>query len=365
LQALNTSPSPRFTRTLSFALFLTSLLWVFAAQTIAASASAGLSNWFDIVDERLLISSIIQFFLLTLGFAVLQSISGRPRKLGEVLGLPRRATAREEWTIGAALGWGAMVLAVLPMAIFGSLRVHFSTQLHSFELLFINLATLFMAAIAEEVAFRGFAFRRLIDATGPITATLTSAIIFGLVHLQNPDSTWIGVLITMLAGVLFSVAWFRTHGLWLPWGFHFAWNASMGLLFGLPVSGYTIFSSVVETRAVGRTWLTGGDYGPEAAFFTLFAVLASIVVIIFVTRDYAWNYTHPPIVPGGYPLDVAPPPAHAAMEQDAQQAAAGSLVQILPTTPNTMSVERQSVEHPPVESEPAQPQPVEPYEQSS
>jgi membrane protease YdiL (CAAX protease family) len=362
LQALNSSPSPRVTRTLNFALFLTSLLWVFASQTIAATASRGICNWLDLVDERLLISSLISLFLLAIGFAVLQSISGRPRKLGEVLGLPLRATAREEWTIGAALGWGAMVLAVLPIAIFGSLRIQFSTQLRSFELLLINLATLLVAAIAEEVAFRGFPFRRLIDATGPVTATLTTAIVFGLVHLQNPDSTWIGVLITMLAGVLFSVAWFRTHSLWLPWGFHFAWNASMGLLFGLPVSGYTIFSSVVETRAVGRIWITGGNYGPEAAFFTLFAVLASIVVIIFVTRDYAWNYTHAPIIPGGYPLDVAPPPAHAAMEQEAQQTAAGSLVQILPTTPNSMSVDR-----PPVTSAPAQadPQPVEPFEQSS
>ncbi len=365
MQALNSSPSPRFTRTLNFALFLTSLLWVFASQTIAAAASRGICNWLDLVDERLLISSILQLFLLAIGFVVLQSISGRPRKLGEVLGLPRRATAREEWTIGAALGWGAMVLAVLPIAIFGSLRIQFSTQLHSFQLLLINLATLFAAALAEEVAFRGFPFRRLIDATGPVTATLTTAIVFGLLHLQNPDSTWIGVLITMLAGVLFSVAWFRTHGLWLPWGFHFAWNASMGLLFGLPVSGYTIFSSVIQTRAVGRTWITGGNYGPEAAFFTIFVVLASIVVIIFVTRDYAWNYTHTPIIPGGYPLDVAPPPAHTAMEQQTQQAAAGSLVQILPTTPGTMSVDHQPIPSPPEQPRPADPQPIEPFEQSS
>ncbi len=41
----------------------------------------------------------------------------------------------------------------------------------------------------------------------------------------------------MLAGVLLSIAWLRTHGLWLPWGLHFAWNASLGILFGLPVSG--------------------------------------------------------------------------------------------------------------------------------
>jgi hypothetical protein len=119
---------------------------------------------------------------------------------------------------------------------------------------------------------------------------------------------------------------------------HFAWNASMGILFGLPVSGLGDFSSVIRTRAVGRHWLTGGAYGPEAAFFTLGAIVIAIVVLLLVTRDYAWHYTHPPIIAAGYPLDVAPPAAHAAMEQEAQ-AGPGALVQILPTTPGTMSVQ--------------------------
>ncbi len=109
-------------------------------------------------------------------------------------------------------------------------------------------------------------------------------------------------------------------------------------------------------RALGPKWLTGGSYGPEAAFFTLIAILALIVVLLLVTRDYAWNYTYPPIIPGGYPVEVAAPDAHAAMEEQAQPATP-ALVQILPATPATMSVQ------PP--PQPAEPQPVEPFEQSS
>jgi membrane protease YdiL (CAAX protease family) len=339
LQELNTSPSRRFTRSLNFALFFVSLLWIFASQTIAIIASRGLAVWFNMSDGRILISSCLFLFLLTLGFTVLQAISRRPSSLGEVLGLPARATAREEWAVGAALGWGTMVLAVLPIALFASLRIQFVLTRHAFAMLFVNFATLIVAALAEEVAFRGFPFRRLIDATGPVTATLVTAIIFGLLHRLNPNATWIGTINTMLAGVLFCVAWFRTHGLWLPWGLHFGWNAALGTLFGLPVSGLSDFSSVIQTRAVGYGWITGGSYGPEAAFFTFFALLVCIIVLIFVTRDYAWEYTHPPIVAGGYPLDVAPPPAHVAMENQAQQSAANSLVQILPTTPNSTSVQ--------------------------
>ena len=353
MPALNTSPSHRFTRTLNFALFGASLLWVFAAQIIAAAAARGLVNWLGLVDEHLLISSLIFLFLLGLGFVILQAVTGRSRSLGEVLGLPRRATAREEWSVGAALGWGTMVFAVLPIAIFGSLRIRFFTTPHSFLLLFLNIGTFLAAALAEEIAFRGYTFRRLIDATGPITATLITAVLFGLVHMLNPNATWIGVLITMLAGVMFCVTWFRTHGLWLAWGLHFAWNASMGLLFGLPVSGLTDFSAVVVTRAIGPAWLTGGSYGPEAAFFTIIAVLLCIGVLLFVTRDYAWHYTYPPIIPAGYPVEAAPPVAHAAMEQAIPPAGA-SLVQILTTTPDTMSVQ-----HPAIQPNGSGPQPVE------
>jgi len=329
------TPTPRSSRPLQIALFGASILWAFAAGELATSAARGISGRFNLQAEQTLISSILFVFLLAVGFSLLQAISGQRAALRDVLGLPSRSTAREEWTLGAALGWGAVLLAVLPIALFASLHVRFWTSPRSFLLLFINLGTLLIAALAEEIAFRGYPFRRLIQATGPIRATLLLSCLFGLVHAGNPQATRISVAITMLAGVLFSVAWFRTHGLWLSWGLHFAWNASMGILFGLPVSGLDNFSSVIDTRAVGPVWLTGGTYGPEAAFFTLFAILAALLALVVLTRDYAWNYTHPPIIAAGYEVTIAPPAAHTAMEK---AAAPPPLVQILPTTPQTRSV---------------------------
>jgi hypothetical protein len=117
----------------------------------------------------------------------------------------------------------------------------------------------------------------------------------------------------------------------------------MGILFGLPVSGITDFASIIETRAFGRPWLTGGDYGPEGAAITAIVLLIGIVVLVRITRDYAWHYTYVPIVAAGYPMEPAPPAAHVAMVQQAEQAeqarpaAAVSLVQILPSTPQTRS----------------------------
>jgi membrane protease YdiL (CAAX protease family) len=343
LHPLESTTQRRSERTLQFALFITSVVWFLAADTVAGRAARGISVRFGLTADRPLLTSVFLLFLLALGFSILQAVARRRSSIREVLGLPKRPTARREWQLGAALGWTLVLLAVLPMALAGTLNIQLWTQPRAFGLLLLNLITLAVAALAEEVAFRGYPFRRLIEAIGPVAATITMSLLFGLGHALNPGANWTSTLVTMLAGLLLSIAWLRTHGLWLGWGFHFAWNTSMGILFGLPISGINDFASIVQTRSFGRPWLTGGDYGPEGANFTAVILLIGIVILIRITRDYAWHYTYVPIVAAGYPMEAQPPAAHVAMEQQAQQAqqaksaAAVSLVQILPATPQTRS----------------------------
>ena len=341
MHALESTTARRSERLLQLALFITSVVWFLASDTVAGHAARGLSERFGLDAARPLLTSVFLLFLLAIGFSILQAIAHKTSTLREVLGLPKRPTAKREWQLGAALGWGLITLAILPMAAAGTLNVQFWTQLRAFGLLLVNLATLAVAALAEEVAFRGYPFRRLIEAVGPVAATIAMSLLFGLGHVLNPGATWDSTLVTVLAGILLSVAWLRTRGLWLGWGLHFAWNASIGVLFGLPISGINDFSSVIQTRAFGKLWLTGGDYGPEGAAFTVIVLLVGIGVLVRLTRDYAWHYTYVPVVGAGYPMEAQPPAAHVAMEQLAQQtrpAAPVSLVQILPSTPQTRSV---------------------------
>jgi hypothetical protein len=230
------------------------------------------------------------------------------------------------------------VLAVLPIALTGSLHVAFWAEPRAIRLLLVNLAAIAAASLAEEVVFRGYPFRLLVEAIGPVGATFGMSLLFGLARALQHGAARTGIFIAMLSGIVFSVAWLRTHGLWLAWGMRFAWVASMGVLFGLPVNGSVDYSTLIQASTFGSTGLTGGDYGPDGATFTAIALTAGLIVLIRVTRDYVWHYTHAPIVPGGYPMDIAPPPAHAAMEE-AQQARAPELVQILPTTPQNRSAD--------------------------
>ena len=199
-------------------------------------------------------------------------------------------------------------------------------------LLLLDIAVLLVAALVEEVAFRGYPFQRLIEAVGPALATVFASALFAVVHITNPDATLASTLVTMFAGWLLSLAYLRTRALWLPWGLHFAWNASMGLLFGLPVSGLRIFSPVISTNANGPFWLTGDGYGPEGSGLAAIVLLIGLAVLTRVTRDFAYQYAQPVIIPGGMPVDID---AGARRQHEAAMASPGEptepkLVQILP-----------------------------------
>jgi membrane protease YdiL (CAAX protease family) len=324
-------------RVLQIARFAAAIAWSVSSRLLSSSSARGLTNRFDMDAWQPLLSALFLVFLLAVGFYLLEVIARRPASARSVLGLPRRSTSSEEWLIGAAIGWGMVVLAILPMALAGSLHVSFWTEPGTLRLFIINLLSVAATSLAIEVIFRGYPFRCLIETMGPVAATLAMSILFALAQVLINGATSTGIFIAILMGIVLSIAWLRTHGLWLAWGIHFAWAASMGLLFGLPVSGNTDLSVLVETTAVGHRWLTGGQYGPEGSRLTAVALVVGLIVLVRVTRDYAWNYTHVPIVAGGYPMEVKPPAAHVAMEESAQQNRPAALVQILPTTPQERS----------------------------
>jgi uncharacterized protein len=323
-----------------FCVWVAALLWFLCARLLAESAATGIASRFELSDEEPLMASVFLLFLLVCGLAVLRALERRRAPLRLTLGLPRRRTAREEWAIGGAVGWGLAVVPVALLALMRGLNVELWTQPRAYELMGLNLATLFVATLVGSVALFGYGFQRLVEATGPIRATLVLMLLTGgaaatmTTPLGTPDG--VRILIEMLATLLLALCWFRTHGLWLGWGLHFAWAASTGVLFGLPLRGKLDFASIVDTRVSGPLWLTGGSFGPGAALFSIVLLLTAIPILVRLTRDYAWNYTHPPLIPAGYDVTIPPPAAHVAMEQSAlaaQPVNPASLVQILPATP--------------------------------
>ena len=111
---------------------------------------------------------------------------------------------------------------------------------------------LLISATNEELVFRGYPFQKLVESLGPPGAVAVSSACFGLAHLGNSHHTWISTVNTMLVGVPLSIAYLRTRSLWMPVGIHFAWNYVQGFVFGLPVSGFTFPTTLLNAQSSRR-----------------------------------------------------------------------------------------------------------------
>lgn len=97
-----------------------------------------------------------------------------------------------------------------------------------------------------------------------IIATLATSALFGLMHAFNPNSSYIAVINIILAGIVLAVPYVLTGKLGLSVGLHFSWNFMQGAVFGFPVSGTRLDTSIIQIAQQGPDLWTGGAFGPEA-----------------------------------------------------------------------------------------------------
>lgn len=125
-------------------------------------------------------------------------------------------------------------------------------------------AVLLVVAVDEEIRFRGLIFRTLDQGAGSWVAMAASGVLFGLLHADNRGATPLGVAVVAAGGVMLAACYLLHRSLWIPIGFHFAWNTTMGLVLGLPISGARI-PALLRVDAAGPDLWTGGRFGPEAS----------------------------------------------------------------------------------------------------
>ena len=175
--------------------------------------------------------------------------------------------------LGLGLGAGAAALMLVAPLVAGTGQlVEQAGVPFSWATLIFYLIALGAAAMGEEMIFRGYAFQLLIEKIGPFATVLPVAVIFGLTHSSNPHATVLGIINTVLWGVILGVAFLRSRDLWLPIGLHFGWNLVLPL-FGVNLSGLTIEVTRYHYRWDLLPLWSGGDYGPEGGLLaTIFVV---------------------------------------------------------------------------------------------
>jgi len=114
-------------------------------------------------------------------------------------------------------------------------------------------------ALFEEWFFRGYFQFTLTKGIGFWPAAVVTSALFGYAHHTNSGETIAGTLSAGAVGFLFCLLLRRTGDLWMPIGFHAAWNWSETYFYGVPN--------------------IGGSVGPEGSWLCVALMAASYLVI--------------------------------------------------------------------------------------
>ncbi len=214
-----------------------------------------------------LVTAIIAYVVLTFVMeARVWPIEIAPRRLLDLLR-------------GMALG--ALIIAVCVgfLALIGVYRVEAIYWEYNPLAAFVSYGL--VAAVSEEILFRGVGFRLVEEGLGTWAAVAISGLVFGLSHLGNQYATvWGAIAIAIEGGILLAGVYALTRSLWWCIGVHFAWNIVQGPVFGSIVSGAGLNDSWLVSSWTGPEILTGGTFGLEASIVPV--VLAGTLGVILL-----------------------------------------------------------------------------------
>ncbi len=190
--------------------------------------------------------------------------------------------ALQEWGYGLLVGAGAMTAVVGVIAALDG--YHITGYNFSANVVIDTAAMAIISGIPEEILLRGIVFRFLEKWLGSVVALALSALLFGILHLNNPNASWLAAIaIALEAGIMLGAIYMLTRRLWAAIGLHMAWNSVQGGVFGIKVSG-TDAPGLIVSEPRGSDWLTGGAFGAEASIPAI--IICTSIGLYFLWRAY-------------------------------------------------------------------------------
>jgi membrane protease YdiL (CAAX protease family) len=187
---------------------------------------------------------------------------------------------------GLAIGAAVMALIVAALWTFGWVTI----EPKAIQGASLALRDSIRSGVLEELVLRLVFFRLIWRAFGIWPALIIAPLLFGALHLANPDSSLFAAA-CLIAGEGIGIGLYLITGrIWAPIGMHAAWNFTQGWVFGAVVSGTVgIAGGPLALRPVSGVAqaLSGGGFGPEASLAALVVstVASALVLGVAWKRD--------------------------------------------------------------------------------
>jgi membrane protease YdiL (CAAX protease family) len=192
--------------------------------------------------------------------------------------------AAPELLIGLVVGAAMLSAVVGVLAVTGLYEISGPRASSPWNMINVGIVSGFF----EELIFRAIVFRLLMRALGIWPALGLSAVLFGVLHLFNPNATPVAAIaIAIEAGLMLAAFYVLTGRLWVSIGVHAAWNFTQGWIWGARVSGIPVEESyyLSAPKAGAPDWLSGGAFGPEASVPAMVIGTSVAIVVLY----WAWK----------------------------------------------------------------------------
>ena len=153
--------------------------------------------------------------------------------------------------------WSLMVLAVtgIELLLHKNFQLVFNAQ-KFFTLCLLSIILLPLQTSSEELVFRGYILQGIKKRTGSIlSAILISGLMFGMMHIANPEIAKIGyhiLIYYIIVGVVLGAIAFYDSGLELSLGFHAANNLITALLITADWQAFQTDAIIVDSNPPGN-----------------------------------------------------------------------------------------------------------------
>jgi len=188
---------------------------------------------------------------------------------------------KKDIIIGVITGLVLMALGFWVLVFFN--RLEFTITVFSRYEISLTLILFLLVALTEELLFRGYVLRYLMNSFNKNIALIISAILFSIAHALNPNMDAMSYLNLFLAGVVLGLPYIYTRNLMFPIALHFSWNFFQSL-FGFNVSGRDSYS-LIELDIIENSIVNGGEFGFEGSILSvLFQVILILIIFSFFER---------------------------------------------------------------------------------
>ena len=148
-----------------------------------------------------------------------------------------------------------------------------------------------LGPIVEEVLNRGYWFQNIKRGWGVVPAIVVTSLLFGGMHLLNPNAEPLGAINIMLSAASYALSLLWLRSLWVPIGWHAGWNFAQFFIAGLPNSDISVSSMGLEgttlfvSHALGSHWLSGGNFGMEASLIRTVVLVVIIIGLLWLKKN--------------------------------------------------------------------------------